>query len=147
MNLDTLKKIIKIASKLDTQGNYKLSDKLYVKVAQYYPEQSLTKVPTVQYVEYDEIEDEFLENEKNYRKKKPNLIPKQYFDLGGEKDGANIEGLLHGPDSVPGPAYIDPGNLASSPSMAGDVDHFTWELTYQKNVDEGHSWKNRIPLR
>lgn len=147
MNLNTLTKIIKIASKLDSMGNYKLSDSLFVKVAQYYPEQSLTKIPTVQYVEYDEVEDEYLENEKNYRKKKPNLIPKQYFDLGGEADGQNIEGLLNGPDSVPGPAYIDPGNLASSPSMAGDVDHFTWEETYERNVEEGNGWKNRIPMR
>ena len=78
------------------------------------------------------------------------LMAKQsdkYFDLGGEADGQNIEGLLHGPDNVPGPAYIDPGNLSSSPSMAGDVDSFTFEATYQKNVDDGNAWKNRIPLR
>ena len=67
--------------------------------------------------------------------------------MGGEQDGPNIEGLLHGPDSVPGPAYIDPGNLASSPSMAGDTLSFTWEETYQKNVDEGNAWKNRLPNR
>jgi hypothetical protein len=31
--------------------------------------------------------------------------------------------------------------------MAGDVDSFTFEATYQKNVDDGNGWKNRIPLR
>jgi hypothetical protein len=71
--------------------------------------------------------------------------------LGGESDGQNIEGLLHGPDNVPGPAYVDPGNPASSPSMAihsgADLcDKFSWEETYQKNVDEGNGWKNRLPI-
>jgi hypothetical protein len=79
-------------------------------------------------------------------------IPKEYFDLGGEADGQSIEGQLHGPDNVPGPAYIDPGNPASSPSMAisnGEdlTDKFSWEETYEKNVDEGNAWKNRIPYR
>ena len=91
--------------------------------------------------------DEFKEGDEWRQTKKPNKIPKEYYDLGGEADGQNIEGLLHGPDNVPGPAYIDPGNLASSPSMAGDVDSFTFEATYQKNVDDGNGWKNRIPLR
>lgn len=150
MDPKTLRKLIKVASNFDLSGNYKASDSIFIKLSQYYPEQSLTKVPMVQYVEFDDdsvLDSEMRDNEENYRKKKPNLIVKQYFDLGGEADGQNIEGLLHGPDSVPGPAYIDPGNLASSPSMAGDVDCFTYEETYQKNVDEGNSWKNRIPIR
>ena len=72
--------------------------------------------------------------------------------MGGEADGQNIEGLLHGPDNVPGPAYVDPGNPASSPSMAisngEDLnDKFSWEETYEKNVDDGNAWKNRIPNR
>lgn len=143
-------KLLHLADKLDDLGFYKTSDSLFVKISQYYPQQSLTKVPTVHYVEYDELEDEFKDNQVNYYKKKPNLVVKQYFDLTDEddtEDGMNIEALLNGPDSVPGPAYIDPGNLASSPSMAGDVDCFTWEETYQKNKEEGNGWKNRIPIR
>ena len=59
---------------------------------------------------------------------------------------------IDGPDNVPGPAYVDPGNPASSPSMAihsgADLcDKFSWEETYQKNVDEGNGWKNRLPIR
>ena len=146
----SLSKLIKIAKKLDDLGYYKSSDNLFIKISQYYPQQSVTKVPSVQYIEYDELEDEFKNNQENYYKKKPNLVVKQYFDLTDEDDqvdGMNIEALLHGPGDVPGPAYIDPGNLASSPSMAGDVDMFTYEETYQKNKDEGNGWKNRIPLR
>jgi hypothetical protein len=26
-------------------------------------------------------------------------------------------------------------------------DKFSWEETYEKNVDEGNAWKNRIPNR
>jgi hypothetical protein len=150
MNSKQIQRFIRIARKLDLDGEYKKSDLIFVRLAQYYPEQSLTKVPMVQYVEFDDnsvLQDEITENEQNYRKKKPNLVVKEYYDLGGEADGENLEGLLNGPDSVPGPAYIDPGNLASSPSMAGDVDGFSYEETYQKNVDEGNSWKNRIPIR
>lgn len=147
MNLKNLRTTIKIAFELDKKGNYKSSDRLFEKIAQYYVEQSITKNPNVYLVEFDELEDEFKEGDEWRQTKKPNKIPKEYYDLGGEADGENIEGLLHGPDNVPGPAYIDPGNLASSPSMAGDVDSFTFEATYQKNVDEGKSWMNRIPLR
>jgi hypothetical protein len=150
MNSNLKLKLLRIASDLDKTGHFEESDRLFVKISQYYPQQSLTKVPMVQYVEYDELEDEFINNEENYRKKKPNLVVKQYFDLTSEddqEDGMNLEALLNGPDSVPGPAYIDPGNLASSPSMAGDSTSFTFEENYQKNVDEGNAWKNRIPLR
>jgi hypothetical protein len=147
MNLKNLRSSIKIAKTLDKQGSFKASDLLFEKLAQYYVEQSVTKNPEVYLVEFDEMEDEFKEGDKWRQTKKPNKIPKEYFDLGGEADGQNIEGLLHGPDNVPGPAYIDPGNLSSSPSMAGDVDSFTFEATYQKNVDDGNAWKNRIPYR
>jgi len=144
--------LLKVCSNLDQSGLVTASDKLFNKFAQYYPQQSVTKVPNVHYVEYDEIEDEYKENDFWRQRINPRKIPKEYRDLGGEADGQNIEGLLHGPDNVPGPAYVDPGNPASSPSMAvhsGDDlgDKFSWEETYQKNVDEGNGWKNRLPNR
>ena len=139
--------LIKKAKILDSLGKFKESDNLFVKISQYYPEQSLTKNPSVQYFEMDDIADEYEENEKNYRTKKPNLRVPEYHSFNIGEDEENLEGKLNGPDSVPGPAYVDPGNLASSPSMAGDVDCFTWEETYEKNVEDGNGWKNRIPLR
>jgi hypothetical protein len=27
------------------------------------------------------------------------------------------------------------------------TDKFSWEETYEKNVDDGNAWKNRIPNR
>lgn len=145
--INIIRSLIKKANRFDSSGNFKKADRLFIKLSQYYVEQSITKVPSVQYFEMDDIDDEYKENEFNYRTKKPNLRVPEYHDLGVGKDEENLEGKLHGPDSVPGPAYVDPGNLASSPSMAGDVDCFTWEETYEKNVEEGNGWKNRIPLR
>lgn len=53
-----------------------------------------------------------------------------------------------GPDPVPGPAYVDPGNVASSPSMAmGNLDDFTWENTYEANQLSGNAHLNAIPRR
>jgi hypothetical protein len=138
--------LLQKASILDKRGQYLKSDAIFLRLANYYQLDNVTN-PGVSMAEYDEMEDEFQDAEQIRRTKKPNLMPKQYYDLGGEADGQNIEGKLNGPDSVPGPAYIDPGNTASSPSMAGNLDQFSFEETYQKNEDEGNGWKNRIPNR
>lgn len=152
MDAKSIYKIIKICSTLDRRGKYLISDNLLEKVAQYYPQQSVTQSPNVSLVPYDELEEEYKQNDYWRQKINPRKVPKEYRDLGGEADGANIEGQLHGPDNVPGPAYVDPGNPVSSPSMAvhsgEDLDDkFSWDETYQKNVDEGNIWKNRIPNR
>jgi hypothetical protein len=152
MNTTSIQTIIKICSKLDKKGYYSKADNLFEKVAQYYPQQSITQSPNVSLVPYEDIEEETKQNDFWRQKINPRKIPKEYFDLGGEADGQSIEGQLHGPDNVPGPAYIDPGNPASSPSMAisnGEdlTDKFSWEETYEKNVDDGNAWKNRIPNR
>lgn len=152
MKANLIQTLIKLCSRLDKTGHYSKSDLLFEKIAQYYPQQSVTQSPNVSLVPFEEIEEETKQNDFWRQKINPRKLPKEYFDLGGEADGQNIEGQLHGPDSVPGPAYIDPGNPQSSPSMAihsGEdlCDKFSWEETYEKNVDEGNAWKNRIPNR
>ena len=152
MKANSIQTIIKLCSRLDKTGHYSKADLLFERIAQYYPQQSVTQSPNVSLVPYEEIEEETKQNDFWRQKINPRKIPKEYFDLGGEADGQSIEGQLHGPDNVPGPAYIDPGNPASSPSMAihsGEdlCDKFSWEETYEKNVDEGNAWKNRIPYR
>ena len=137
MNATSIQTIIKICSKLDKKGHYSKADNLFEKIAQYYPQQSVTQSPNVSLVPYDEIEEETKQNDYWRQKINPRKIPKEYFDLGGE---------------APGPAYIDPGNPASSPSMAihsgEDLnDKFSWEETNGKNIDEGNAWKNRLPNR
>lgn len=145
MNKRDLLKLIRISQKLDTLGHFKSSDILTRRIANYYNEQSLFSNDTMySTIPYKDVEDEYEDNQKLYYKNKPNLRVPEYFDLGGEADGANIEGLLNGPDSVPGPAAIDPGNLASSPSMAGgDLSSFTWEESYENVPPE----QRRIPRR
>ena len=152
MKANSIQTLIKLCSRLDKTGHYSKADLLFGKIAQYYPQQSVTQSPNVSLVPYEDIEEETKQNDFWRQKINPRKIPKEYFDLGGEADGQSIEGQLHGPDNVPGPAYIDPGNPASSPSMAvhsGEdlCDKFSWEETYEKNVDEGNAWKNRIPYR
>jgi len=152
MKANSIQTLIKLCSRLDKTGHYSKADLLFEKIAQYYPQQSVTQSPNVSLVPYKDIEEETKQNDFWRQKINPRKIPKEYFDLGGEADGQSIEGQLHGPDNVPGPAYIDPGNPASSPSMAihsGEdlCDKFSWEETYEKNVDEGNAWKNRIPYR
>ena len=152
MKANSIQTLMKLCSRLDKIGHYSKADLLFEKIAQYYPQQSVTQSPNVSLVPYDEIEEETKQNDFWRQKINPRKLPKEYFDLGGEADGQSIEGQLHGPDSVPGPAYIDPGNPQSSPSMAihsGEdlCDKFSWEETYEKNVDEGNAWKNRIPNR
>jgi hypothetical protein len=152
MKANSIQTLIKLCSRLDKTGHYSKADLLFEKIAQYYPQQSVTQSPNVSLVPFEEIEEETKQNDFWRQKINPRKLPKEYFDLGGEADGQSIEGQLHGPDSVPGPAYIDPGNPQSSPSMAihsGEdlCDKFSWEETYEKNVDEGNAWKNRIPNR
>lgn len=149
-NLSDLLNILKLAQKLDSNGQYKQSDILFNKTASYYPEQSQTKNKDISYFEWDEITNEqFEDNNRAYIEKKPNLLQKEYFNLGdgtdpAKKDELSQEGLLNGPSGVIGPAYIDPGNVASSPSMAGgNMEEFEWD-----NVrDENHPEYNRIPRR
>lgn len=145
MNKSDLIMLIKIANKLDNLGYFRSADNISKKVANYYNEQSLLSNDTMySTIPYKDVEDEYEDNQKLYYKNKPNLRVPEYHDLGGEADGQNIEGQLNGPDSVPGPAAIDPGNVASSPSMAGgNMEEFLWENAYS----EDHPEYNRVPRR
>jgi hypothetical protein len=149
MNTINLSEFIRLAKHLDKIGDFKKADNLYIKISNYYPEQSQTKTKDINYFEWDETTDEqFKDNNEAYIEKKPNLLQKEYYDLGDgsdpkKKDELNTQALLNGPSGVKGPAAIDPGNLASSPSMSGGVDNFKWDEVY----DEDHPEYNRIPRR
>ena len=94
MNTTSIQTIIKICSKLDKKGYYSKADNLFEKVAQYYPQQSITQSPNVSLVPYEDIEEETKQNDFWRQKINPRKIPKEYFDLGGEADGQSIEGQL-----------------------------------------------------
>lgn len=138
--------LVKYAYKLDACGKYKEADQVFFKIA-YYPNQSLKNVNDFSYWEWDELVDkQFEENDTNYITKKPNLRPKEYLDQGDGTDPnrpeeLNTEARLNGPSGVTGPAGIYPINPASSPSMAGDLNYFSWEEAYENNPN------TRIPRR
>ena len=69
MNSLILENILSAAKKLDNLGKYAEADKIFLKVSQYGPN-GTTKNPNVQYFKMDEIEDEYEQNEFNYRTKK-----------------------------------------------------------------------------
>jgi hypothetical protein len=142
--------LLKLANALDSNGQYKQADILFNRLANYNVEQSQLKTKDISYFEWDETTDEqFQDNNEAYIEKKPNLLQKEYFNQGdgtdpAKKDELSQEGLLNGPSGVTGPAYIDPGNVASSPSMGGgNLEQFEW-----KNIrNEDHPEYDRIPLR
>lgn len=149
-NISDMFHLLKLAQKLDSNGQYKQADILFNRVANYYPEQSYTKTKDISYFEWDETTDEqFQDNNEAYIEKKPNLLQKEYFNQGDgtdpeKTDELSQEGLINGPSGVTGPAYIDPGNVASSPSMGGgNMEEFEWENVH----DEDHPEYNRIPRR
>jgi hypothetical protein len=147
-----LKHLIDAANALDDRGMQPEADLITAvanRVAQYLPK-TWDIDPNLHYdqfvVPYKELEDEFEEND-DLRQKQPRYRSPEYRDLVGDED-RNMEGLLHGSDSVPGPAYVDPGSIASSPSMAmGDLTDFTWENAYEANNDSTNRWKNLVPRR
>ena len=56
MNANSIQTIIKVCSKLDKKGHYSKADNLFEKIAQYYPQQSVTQSPNVSLVPYEDIE-------------------------------------------------------------------------------------------
>jgi hypothetical protein len=85
-----LNSIVKVCSILDKNGFVKESDNLFNKIAQYYPQISITQIPNVSLVEYDEVEDEYKNNDYWRQKINPRKRVPEYRDLGGEEDGQNI---------------------------------------------------------
>ncbi len=63
MNANSIQTIIRICSRLDKKGHYSKADNLFEKIAQYYPQQSVTQSPNVSLVPYDEIEEETKQND------------------------------------------------------------------------------------
>lgn len=145
MDFVKLRKLVKFAHNLDINGEYKKADKVFVKISQYYPEQSVTKVQNVQQVDFSEdsiLQDEIDENQTNYWTKKPNWVVKESKGRPAAKDDMSTEAKLHGSQTDGATAY-DPGNPASSPSMQNDLSRFEWDNLR----DENHPEYDRIPVR
>jgi len=145
MDFVKLQKLVKLAHNLDLNGEYKKADKVFVKLSQYYPEQSVTKVENVKQVDFSEdsvLQDEIDENWTNYFDKHPPFVVKETKGRPAAKDDMSTEAKLNG-SQTDGAAAYDPGNPASSPSMANDLSRFEMD-----NIrDENHPEYDRIPVR
>lgn len=87
--------------------------------------------------DYDQYDDVFWQELKQ-------RIP-DYKALPVDKDEeTNLESAMHGPDGVPGPAFVWPEGNNTSPSMTGSLNDFTWDQA--RDVNEGTEyWKNLLP--
>lgn len=140
--------IIKLLNILDEKGLYKKADKLdnIIRTAAWpYNLTSLDELPlSARFYSFKNNENDFKEFDRKFFKELQMRIP-DYFKLRtSPEEENNIEGLMHGPDSVPGPAYIDPENPASSPSMNGSLDYFEWDEARYEGTEY---WKNLLPRR
>lgn len=146
-----MREILKAIDLLDENGFYKLSDNIlnhFIKTAAW--PYNLTNIDTLpfsaRFVTWRRNQDDYNQYDDVFWKELKQRIP-DYHALPVDKDEQhNLEGELHGDDPVPGPAYVDPGNLASSPSMNGSLDYFTWDVAHDQNTGPEY-WKNLLPRR
>ncbi len=152
---------IKLAALFDKQGKYEKSDRItlqLVKLAQLYPSLNVNKHDHVFQTPYDELEDEFENADEARLDKMQRLTPPDSYQSESEVEeeltvGLSLEGQLselNGTSNKSGITYIDPGPTTKAPGMDesandGSLDNFTFESTYQKNVDDGKGYLNTIP--
>lgn len=146
--IDKLIKVLQYADELDKSDNFILSDKIFdfVKLAAvpYHPAAHDELPPSVRFRPWRQEEQDY----KNYDNWFYELFFKhrlpEYATLNGALDDPSLETKLHGPDPVPGPAYIDPTSTVQSPSMSGHPEEFLWSKI--KNETYGpEAWKNFLP--
>lgn len=141
------------AKNADKQGDFKKADLItnrLIKISQYYPNnldvnKNQIELRTVDFSDDSLLQEDFDEAQED-RQNHPRFHP-TYKDLGGDTEEEEAESIfdMHGEDSVPGPAYVDPEYLSKSVGMSmGDLDKYTWENTREKNEAEGHGYKNKL---
>lgn len=146
-----MKSVLKTIDLLEEAGQYRLADffqNQLIKVAAWpYNLTSLDELPlSARYYTWQRNENEFSEFDDKFWKELKVRLP-DYRNLKTDNDEKlNLEGEMHGEDPTPGPAYVDPGNLVSSPSMNGSLDYFTWYEAHDINQGPEY-WKNLLPRR
>jgi hypothetical protein len=146
-----MKEILKTIDLLDENGFYRLSDKVQanlIKMAAFpYDLSNIDTLPfSARFVKWRDNQEEYAQYDEVFWQELKNRIP-DYQPLPVDSDEKNnLEGEMHGDDPVSVPAYVDPGNLASSPSMNGNLDYFTWDVAHDENSGPD-AWKNLLPRR
>lgn len=145
-----MREILRTLELLDKGGYYKTADHLenqLIKLSAFpYNLVGLDELPlSARNSPWRDNEEDYEEYDRKFFEEFRQRIP-DYRTLKTAPDELNMEGKVHGEDTVPGPAYVDPGNLASSPSMNGSLDYFTWEQAHDANQGPEY-WKNLTPRR
>lgn len=144
-----MKNIFKCIDLLEQNGLYKSADMIQnqlLRLAAWpYNLSNLDELPiSARFVtwksnkeDYDQYDDVFWTE---LKKRLPD-----YRNLPIDKDDEqSLEFGLHGPDPVPGPAYVFPEANNLSPSMSGGLDNFTWDQARDVNTGPDY-WKNLLP--
>ena len=143
-----MKSILQMIDILEANKFYKTADifqEALVKVAAE-PYNVLDSLPyNARNVDYKSNEEDYNQYDDLVWKELKQRIPEYRSVNQDADDDQGMETNMHGENSV-GVAYVDPGNLASSPSMSGGPDDFTWDQTHDTN-DGVDYWKNLIPRR
>ena len=145
-----MRETLKALDILDQIGDYKTADRLLnqlVKTSAFpYNLVALDELPmSARSTSWQSNEEDYEEYDRKFFELFKKKLP-DYKNLKTTPDELNMEGMVHGQDSVPGPAYVDPGSLASSPSMNGSLDYFTWDQAHDVNQGPEY-WKNLTPRR
>lgn len=141
--------LIKIMNTLDSLGYYKEADNLAVLVkvaASPYHPAAMDELPIEsRMIPWSSQEQDYQEYEKNfYELFYKHRLP-TYRTLPGSEE-VGVDGMMHGPDSVPGPAVIDQGNPISSPSMNGNLQDYEWG-NIMDDENSPDRYKNLTPKR
>ncbi len=144
-----MKNIFKAIDLLESNGFYKLADEFQdqlIKLAAWpYNLTSLDELPLgARNVSYQDNEEDYKEYDRKFFDEFKQRNPDYRALKVDDDEKFNVEGKMHGPDSVPGPAYVEPTWMSSSPSMNGSLDYFTWEEARDSNQGPEY-WKNLRP--
>jgi hypothetical protein len=146
-----MKKILLKIQELDKKGHYKKADyytnKLVKIAALPYSIDALDELPlSARNVSYQNNEGDYQEYDRKFWDELKQRIP-DYMQLNTDQDDEDsMEGKLTGqPDSVPGPAYVLPGEEGVSPSQS-NLGDFDWDKIRNTNNDP-EGWVNLQPRR
>jgi hypothetical protein len=146
-----MKSVLKAIDLLEENGYYKMADHFQnqlIKISAWpYNLTSLDELPmSARNTQWQSNKEDYEQYNDLFWKELKQRLP-DYRQLNTDKDDdQGLEKNMHGPDAVPGPAYVDPTSPASSPSMNGSLDYFTWDQAHDANQGPEY-WKNLTPRR
>jgi hypothetical protein len=144
-----MKSVFKVIDLLDSNGFYKIADLFnaeLIKIAAFpYNLSNLDELPIdARQVTWEKNKEDYDQYDDVFWDELKQRLP-DYRNLPVDPDEKdNMEGKMHGPDNVPGPASVYPEATNISPSMNGNLNDFTWDQA--RDINQGPDyWKNILP--